>query len=162
MTAALLVAAPDSRAITAPNTIVLDSMVQHYQKVTFNHARHITTLGDCAICHHHTTGTLYEDNDRNCVRCHRTSPKVQIVACGGCHVREPFSVESVTNKDKHTYHLDKPGLKGAYHQSCLGCHRKMGAPTGCQDCHARTKAGDAMFNAGEFAPKNVAGKKGHH
>ena len=152
--------APDCRGAGVPDVITLGSLAKLYDKVKFNHAGHIAILKDCAECHHHTTGTILEDG--NCVRCHRNSNETRTVACKGCHATHPFTAQSLSEKDLKTYHLDKPGLKGAYHQSCLGCHSRMGAPTGCQDCHARTEAGDAFFNAGAFAPKGeTAGHGGH-
>jgi hypothetical protein len=29
----------------------------------------------------------------------------------------------------------------------MGCHEEMDGPTGCQDCHARTEAGDEFYHA---------------
>ena len=127
-------------------------MVQLYEKVDFNHSKHVTVVKDCAECHHHTTGTLIEDP--NCVRCHQNSGATAVVSCKGCHKAQPFSAEALREKGKNTktYHIDKVGLKAAYHQSCMGCHAKAGGPTGCQDCHVRKKTGDAFYNAGTFAP----------
>ena len=47
------------------------------------------------------------------------------------------------------------------HRNCIDCHEKMKGPTGCQDCHQRTKEGDAFYNSGAFAPKNKPAKGGH-
>jgi hypothetical protein len=148
------------QAAAIPDKINIDVLEGLYNKVNFDHAGHIKTIFDCAVCHHHTTGTLV--NDPNCIRCHKTSNPTKTVACRNCHKKDPFSVESLKEKETNTtrYHNDTPGLKGAYHQSCLGCHKKMNGPTGCQDCHKRKAEGDAMFNAGEFTPKKPAGK-GH-
>lgn len=157
---AVAVAPVDSRAKTMPDTIALDSLAQYYEKVNFDHAKHITLVKDCAECHHHTTGTLVED--ANCVRCHKNSGATPVVSCRGCHSAQPFSVQTVREKgDKNIYHADKPGLKGAYHQGCMGCHAKNGGPTGCEDCHARTGEGDALFKAGSYKPSPPAGGKSH-
>ena len=64
---ALTTAPADSRANAMPDSINLDSLVQLYEKVQFNHTKHIMLVKDCAECHHHTTGTLVQDT--NCVRC---------------------------------------------------------------------------------------------
>lgn len=64
-------------------------------------------------------------------------------------------------KDPKTYHLDKPSLKAAMHRNCISCHEKMKGPIGCQDCHHRTKEGDALYNSGVFAPKKKTAKGGH-
>ena len=150
---ALTTASADSRAKNMPDSINLDSMEHLYEKVIFNHAGHIRLIKDCAVCHHHTTGTLVEDT--NCVRCHNNSGATSVVTCKGCHSAQPFSAETIrkNRSNLRTYHNDKLGLKGAYHQNCTGCHAKNGGPTGCQDCHPRKKEGDAFYNAGEQAPK---------
>lgn len=153
---------PDCRGADLPDTITLGSLARLYEKVTFNHAKHIVLVKDCAVCHHHTTGTLVEDS--NCVRCHRNSSETKVVACRGCHLAQPFSAQALREKEAntHLYHLDRPGLKGAYHLSCMGCHEKAGGPTDCLSCHKRTVDGNALYRAAEFAPKNVPGKGSHH
>ena len=156
---ALTTAPADSRANAMPDSINLDSLVQLYEKVQFNHTKHIMLVKDCADCHHHTTGTLVQD--ANCVRCHKNSGATKVAACRGCHSAQTFSAEALRQKDNHTYHMDKLSLKGAYHQNCMGCHSKMGGPTGCQDCHALKKAGEAFYNAGENAPKQAQNKGKH-
>ncbi len=159
---ALTTAPAAGRAATVPDSINLDSMVQLYEKVKFNHTKHIMLVKDCGDCHHHTTGTLVQD--KNCVRCHKNSGATAVVACRGCHSIQTFSAAALREKDKNLYHTDKPSLKGAYHQNCMGCHAKAGGPVGCQDCHALKKSGEAFYNAGEFAPKQArnAVKHGGH
>lgn len=146
-----------------PDRITISSIQNYYAAVEFNHADHINTLRDCGLCHHHTTGV--QVTDPNCVRCHKNSSAQPVVSCKGCHQAEPFTSETI-NREKvqnpPLYHLDKPGLKGAYHLSCLGCHQKMSGPTGCQDCHTRNESGDAMFRSGKHAPKQPAASKSSH
>jgi hypothetical protein len=158
-----LTAAPvDSRG-AVPDSIKLDALVQLYDAVKFDHARHIMIVKDCEQCHHHTTGTLVQD--RNCVRCHKNSGATAVVACRGCHSAQTFSAEALREKkDKNVYHLDKLSLKAAYHQGCMGCHARSGGPTGCQDCHPLNTVGEAFYNTGEFAPKpsRETGKHGGH
>jgi len=65
----------------------------------------------------------------------------------------------------------QPPICGIHHQPMKlmhgkrgqfwSCHEKMQGPTGCQDCHKRTKEGDAFYNSGAFAPKDKAAKGGH-
>lgn len=145
-----------------PDSVTLDSLEQLYGGVSFNHAGHINLVKDCGICHHHTTGTLVDD--ANCVRCHQNSGATKVVSCKGCHLKEPFSVEALKARSENAklYHQDKPGLKGAYHQGCMGCHTKMGGPTDCFSCHQRKREGNAFYNSGEFAPKKTTGTGNHH
>lgn len=156
----LIMSPADSRAKTMPDTLELDALVNLYEKVHFNHAKHIMLVKDCAECHHHTAGTLTQNP--NCVRCHKNSGATASVACRSCHLAQPFSAAVLREKSKTAYHNDIPGLKGAYHQACTGCHQKMGGPTGCQDCHPRNKGGDAFYSAGAYAPPKGLGEKKEH
>jgi len=148
-----------------PDRITINSIQKYYEAVSFDHAAHITTLKDCGLCHHHTTGA--QVTNPNCARCHKNSSAQAVVSCKGCHEAEPFT-SATLNKEKQQnpplYHLDKPGLKGAYHLGCIGCHQKMSGPTDCQDCHARNDDGDALFRSGKYAPKASAAttKSSHH
>ena len=140
-------------ARTAPDSITLNTQGKLYQPFTFNHAKHIIAIKECADCHHHTTGTLVLD--QNCVRCHVNSSATAVVACKGCHMENPFSPESLADKKAHPkrYPLDMMGLKGTMHQSCMGCHTKQAkGPVDCLGCHKRTKAGDALYSV-EVVPK---------
>lgn len=137
-----------------PKTVVLDSLVQYYKPVTFDHAMHVDMIGsdNCATCHHQTMGTPVLD--KNCRRCHANSRATKAKACGSCHPAQRFSAAYLAEIESKPflYHTDKPGLKGAFHQKCLGCHKKMDGPTGCEDCHARTEAGDKFYRSGKYAP----------
>ncbi len=144
-----------------PETVVLDSIAQHYKPVTFDHAMHVDLVGEenCARCHHHTVGTPVINKD--CQKCHANSEGADSVACIDCHSEKWFDAAylETIQKDHDLYHAGKPGLKGAFHQNCLGCHEEMGAATGCQDCHERTDAGDKFFRSGNYAPKPSQSKK---
>ena len=145
-----------------PDMVILDDMAQYYEPVEFNHTMHVDLLGDnsCATCHHHTVGTPLVD--KNCLRCHVGSTETDSAACRDCHSTKRFSAEylAALEKNIHLYHEDKPGLKGAFHQRCLGCHKEMDAAVNCEVCHARTEAGDKFFYSGKYAPEPTA-PKGH-
>lgn len=148
-----------SRGITVPDTVTLNGQSKLYKPFDFSHAKHIQFTHECSYCHHHTTGTLVLDP--NCIRCHRNSSETKNVSCKGCHLIDPFSATAIKGKDPKQYHHDTPGLKAAMHRTCIDCHEKISGPTGCQDCHQRTKLGDAFYNSGEFAPKGKAAKGVH-
>jgi hypothetical protein len=133
------------------DVIVLDSLSHLYDGAVFDHTMHLDMVPECAACHHHTTGT--PAIDEKCVKCHSSGQAIVssgAVACRDCHQAQPFSAENirVRTASLNLYHLDKPGLKAAYHVSCLGCHQAMGAPTGCNDCHLRNEVGEAFFHSG--------------
>lgn len=140
-----------------PDQVTIDPLQQYYSPVLFNHAMHISNLKDCGLCHHHTTGA--QVTDPNCVRCHKNSGAQPVVSCKGCHLANPFSptaLKQQRDQQPPLYHRDKPGLKAAYHLSCLGCHKKMGGPVGCQDCHKLTSRGEALYKTGVYTPKAPA------
>lgn len=143
----------------APDEIEIDSMANLYEPVTFDHASH-TEMAECFDCHHHTTGT--GPTSPTCAKCHDGKDEGDTFSCSECHEADPFSDESLKFRDDPTlHHIDKPGLKGAYHLNCIGCHQEVDGPTECQDCHAMTKAGEKMFNTGKYAPAG-GGKKAAH
>lgn len=159
---AAVIFVPVGMAETGPDTVEIDGMISYYGPVTFDHAMHVElTDQNCAECHHHTTGMA--PKDVRCLKCHKGGEEADLMACGGCHSSKPFSPDYLASlaADPSIYHLDKPGLKGAFHRNCLGCHREMGGPVGCQDCHERNESGEAFFHAGEFAPVSSGEKLGH-
>jgi len=147
----------------APDEAVLDQLASLYEPVIFDHVAHVDMVnGDCSVCHHHTTGKPTTNN--KCIECHANSGPATEVACRDCHPADRFGAEYLRQleSDVDRYHKDKPGLKGAYHRLCMGCHDAEGGPTGCQDCHPRTDAGDKMFYAGAYAPAETEQKHEGH
>jgi hypothetical protein len=141
--------------------LTLKALEQYYDGVTFDHDAHIDYAEGCASCHHHTTGD--KPLDPRCVNCHDggTRSNTAAVACQDCHSAQPYSAEQLRTQQEnvYTYHNDKPGLKAAYHLSCMGCHEQSGAPMGCQDCHLRNEAGDALYRSGAHLPAPKVGAK---
>lgn len=150
----LLASGMSQAGFAQEDTVVLDNLSQYYEAVEFGHAMHVDLLGEnsCATCHHHTVGTPLVDE--TCKRCHAANWEADSAACRECHPMKPFSAEYLEEVESniHLYHKDKPGLKGAFHQRCLGCHVEMGAPADCEVCHARTDEGDKFFRSGKYAP----------
>ena len=82
----------------------------------------VKRIGDnkLAAFFHEQPGTL-------CQGCHHNSPVAKKPPqCGSCH-GQPFNEEEP----------NVPGLYGAYHIQCMGCHSEMGIekPVGCTECH---------------------------
>ncbi len=143
----------------APEEVVIENMANLYGPVTFNHLMH-TEYASCEECHHHTTGDKVVDP--NCVRCHENSGEADVVTCYECHEGNRFDREYLKKLESpQLYHIDKPGLKGAYHLNCISCHEITSGPTGCQECHSMTEAGEKMFNTGAFAPAKGTSSSGH-
>jgi hypothetical protein len=94
-----------------PEVFVLNALEKIYEPVTFSHGMHTLVADDCVTCHHH-------------------SDSGETPACKECH-GAPFDPKN----------LNMPGLKGAYHLQCMGCHQQTDSgPTGCTECHGK-KAG---------------------
>ncbi len=97
-----------------PDVVILDELEGDYLPVPFDHKGHAEmaemTQG-CSACHHYTP----EGQEHP--------------ACKSCHAIEGPQTS-----------IRKPGLKGAYHRQCLGCHRDWIDETDCAICHRR-KAG---------------------
>jgi hypothetical protein len=150
-------------AADGPEMVELGSLTQYYEPVQFDHELHVGMIesNECAICHHHTLGTPVMDPV--CQRCHASSGEADFVACRDCHPAKRFSAEylAVLEEDINLFHLEKPGLQGAFHQNCLECHKEYGAPTGCQDCHVRLEEGDKFFYSGAYAPESADNSSGH-
>lgn len=146
MVLALIVVGSTAMAADMPEQVSLDTMVELFDAVEFDHDMHTELGEDCSVCHHHTTGTGTTDD--RCISCHANSDELATVACINCHVIDPFSSEQLSQKSQEIYqfHIDKPGLKAAYHWNCIGCHEEMDGPIGCEDCHARTPEGDAFYH----------------
>jgi hypothetical protein len=127
----------------APTSVTIDYLQELYEPVNFDHQMHAETYA-CNACHHHTTG----DGTQNviCVKCHANSESSDDVSCSGCHQQKETAPSSLSSPTERVlYHIDKPGIKGALHLQCLGCHRTEEGPTECQECHAFTQAGRKRF-----------------
>ncbi len=147
-------------AMDYPAEIEIDALANLYEPVVFGHEMHVFMTESCADCHHHTTGTGAESE--YCAKCHDGEVEMDSVACQDCHSADPLSPENLHNpKPGYVYHNDQPNLKAAYHLNCLGCHQEVGGPTGCEDCHVKTEAGDKFYRSGEFAPEEAAHSSGH-
>lgn len=124
-------AAGTSPGTSMPGVSVLDSLVDKYEAVRFDHAMHTNFAEGCGSCHHqHGSG------GDSCKTCHALESGVfknavvtSFLACKSCHGQLNPKAPEI------------PSLKVAYHQQCFGCHGTMGRigldPKGCtEQCHA--------------------------
>ena len=158
----LLAGAGSGFCETGPDSVVLDGLAEFYDPVQFNHTMHVDLAeGKCAKCHHHTTGAA--PLEPLCQKCHKGGSDVGVYACRDCHPQKRFEADYLASldKDRQRHHLDKPGLKGALHRNCLGCHTENGGPTGCQDCHSRNAKGNNLFRTDIVAPPPGRKAGGH-
>lgn len=115
-----------------PEKVVIKALSKQYEAAEFPHRKIVKDLvkrtkdRKLATYFHREKGTL-------CQGCHHGSPAVKKPPkCSRCH-GQPFVEGS----------LFQPGLKGAYHLQCLGCHKEMGLekpkPRDCKVCHKEKK-----------------------
>ena len=89
---------------------IIKKREDHYEPVRFAHKRHAALINDCTKCHH------YRPKDKNALETTR---------CSACH-QDSF------NQD----HPERLGLKAAYHQQCVECHKaEAKGPIDCKGCH---------------------------
>ncbi len=101
-----------------PTLTSLDALANLYEPVLFDHLAHagmVRFQGGCESCHHFTP----PDNPHP--------------GCKDCH---PASIE---HED-----IAQPGLKGAYHRSCMNCHTEWDNDVSCEVCHAKKKRPGAL------------------
>mgnify|MGYP001037323050 CR=1 FL=1 len=115
-----------------PEKVVIKILSDQYEGAEFPHRKVVKALvkktkdNKLAAYFHLDKGTL-------CQGCHHGSPPAKKPPrCSRCH-GQPFNEGS----------LFRPGLKGAYHIQCLGCHEEMGIekpkPRDCKICHKEKK-----------------------
>ena len=129
---------PVAAGVPAPAAATLDSLMHRYREVRFNHELH-DGYASCVECHHHVTGRA--PSNPACTPCHEKGITTSSVECKSCHAKDRFSGTYLGRQNVETrHHIDIPGLLGAYHLRCLGCHQSITAgPTGCLDCHAKAE-----------------------
>ncbi len=115
-----------------------------YETVRFTHRTHdVNTGGDCGVCHHRVG---YGDDDRIGEDLRELHEGIEVRiggACASCHADlADKTFQSCRNCHGSANEADAParlGLKGAYHQQCIGCHEKQpadaNAPVDCRGCH---------------------------
>jgi hypothetical protein len=93
-----------------PETVVLNELEREYEPVIFPHQLHANM----------------SRMDVGCTDCHHFTDIGDIASCKTCH---PVDVAEEN--------LKQPGLRGAYHRQCLGCHQEWSQETSCEVCHVK-------------------------
>lgn len=100
-----------------PAKVTINAAVAKQGPVTFDHAKHATTLvKTCETCHHNHKG-LTKDT------------KTEVKKCTACHLDTQGKIISMR---------DMSMTKNPFHVRCVGCHKtaKKG-PVACNACHAK-------------------------
>jgi len=117
-----------------PDKVIIKTLVDKYEPVNLPHRKIVLSLVE-KMDKSKQAGKLashfHDDKTTICQGCHHNSPaSVKPPACLTCHSK-PFDEGN----------LAKPGIIGAYHQQCMGCHEAMEIrnPRECVDCHKERK-----------------------
>ena len=114
--------------VSLSGDITIKTMEKDYMPAKFPHLRIIKKLTEISNSSN-LAKKFHNDQKTICSSCHHKSPlgaKKEVPLCSTCH-----SVNMEPNK------TGIPGLLGAYHRLCLGCHKEMGIkPIDCTGCHA--------------------------
>ena len=115
----------------SPEKVFIDVLAEQYKPVVFPHRKIVKKIMEnikgnkIASCFHDERNTI-------CQGCHHNSPaSLTPSPCASCHGKS-FDEDCLT----------KPGLMGAYHRKCIGCHEEMGIEKpsyGCTECHKKIK-----------------------
>ncbi|MDA3896643.1 MAG: hypothetical protein PF482_10910, partial [Desulfobacteraceae bacterium] len=109
-----------------PENVTINIMKDQYEGATFPHRKIVQALY-AGIQKNKLAVHFHRDAQTMCTGCHHNSPaSVMPPKCASCHGILP-------EQD------GRPGLKGAYHAQCIGCHQEMGiekpVATDCISCH---------------------------
>jgi hypothetical protein len=111
-----------------PEKVVIKNLSKQYEAVDLPHRKIVNALAanikdsKLAAYFHTEQGTL-------CQGCHHNSPvSKKPPACANCHGEQLDPQNPL-----------KPGIMGAYHLQCMGCHKAMGIEklAECTDCHKK-------------------------
>ena len=111
-----------------PEKVVIKNLSNQYEAVDFPHRKIVNALvGD--VKDSKLASFFHTDQGTMCQGCHHNSPvSKKPPACANCHAA-PLDPQNPL----------KPGIMGAYHLQCMGCHKAMGIEklAECTDCHKK-------------------------
>jgi hypothetical protein len=113
-----------------PEKVSISKFSKKYEAAEFPHRKVLNTLVKNTK-DNRLAGYFHKEDGTLCQGCHHNSPAAKKPPrCDSCHGK-PFDPENPL----------KPGIIGAYHQQCMGCHKEMGIakPAGCTECHKEKK-----------------------
>jgi len=116
-----------------PEKIEIGAIASSYGAVDFPHRRIIDAIWK-KIRDSRLAAAFHGGTEALCQGCHHNSPASEKPPrCGNCHGK-PFDENDP----------GRPGLMGAYHMQCMGCHEAMNiekpAAADCAGCHEEKKA----------------------
>ncbi len=111
-----------------PEKVTVGHLSKEYEPVEFPHRKIVHALAE-RIKDDKLAGYFHSGEGTLCKGCHHHSPAAKKPPqCRSCHGQSFDETNPL-----------KPGIMGAYHQQCMGCHQEMGIkkPAGCTECHQK-------------------------
>lgn len=108
-----------------PETVTIGGLSDKYQAVNLPHGKIINTLKNGMK--DNRLSAYFHNDSSICAGCHHNSPASEKPpACASCHTKRWDASKP-----------DRPGILGAYHQQCIGCHNAMEImqEADCAACH---------------------------
>ncbi len=113
-----------------PEVVTIQRLSKQYEAVKLPHRQIINALMD-RIKDNRLSGYFHNEKEAICQGCHHHSPASdKPPQCANCHGQQ-------WDEKKPSM----PGILGAYHLQCMGCHKKMNIekPAECIECHELKK-----------------------
>lgn len=112
-----------------PESVTIGHLSDQFEPAAFPHGKVVKALID-KTRKSRLAGYFHREEGTLCQGCHHNSPATEKPPmCSNCHGQPVEGGEAF-----------RPGLAGAYHQQCIGCHTTMGiekpAARDCNACHA--------------------------
>ena len=117
-----------------PEKVTIGMLSKRFEPAAFPHRKIVNALID-KTRDNRLAGYFHSEKGTLCQGCHHNSPAAEKPpVCSSCHGN--------TVEDANAF---RPGLVGAYHQQCIGCHQVMGIEKpdsrDCNACHVEKNKG---------------------
>jgi hypothetical protein len=117
-----------------PEQVTIGKLSNRFEPVAFPHGKVVKALID-KTRDSKLAGYFHSEKGTMCQGCHHNSPSLEKPpVCSSCHGETIERAEAF-----------RPGLVGAYHQQCIGCHKTMGIEKpdsrDCNACHVEKNKG---------------------
>lgn len=114
-----------------PETVEISILSKEYKSSAFPHKKVVNAIA-ARVEKSQMANSFHQDQSGLCMGCHHNSPKtLEPPKCSSCHSKNSAGEDGM------------PGLKGAYHGQCIGCHQSMKVEsvpaTDCVKCHEAKK-----------------------
>ncbi len=117
-----------------PEKVIIGKLSDRFEPAAFPHGKIVNALID-KTRDSRLAGYFHREKGTLCQGCHHNSPPAEKPpVCSSCHGKTVEGADAF-----------RPGLVGAYHQQCIGCHTIMGIqkpdPRDCNACHVEKNKG---------------------